>query len=132
MPSYSFFIREPLRELARHAIANHAHQRVAYTEEKPEKPALLLVKDSGCYLMSCFTTKDAPATARLRRIDEKAPNHGGALVVVYAEGAHPEDGHIGGDDFGEDLPGLPEMILKNPKGCVLVTLTDNEIKYQVL
>ncbi len=115
--TYTFKITPELVELARHAIENHKWQKDPYTGEEagcglplaqPEKPALMIVKDQGCYLMSPFTIEGAPESARCRNgpVDR--------LQIVYAEGRDPnkdEDWWEGGDDYGENLPGLPEMIV---------------------
>lgn len=136
MKTYHFPISPQLIALAEHAETHHHHQRKSYTgpgwgtrEEKPSKPALMLVKDEGCYLMSCFVAEGAPDSARLHT----APSEGERprLVVVYAQGARPEDGHIGGDDFGEDLVGLPAMILERKTGTVFVTITGKHIEFGV-
>jgi hypothetical protein len=134
--TFVFPITAQLLALAQHAIAHHQHQRLAYTgpgwdtpEEKPAKPALLLVKDSGVYLMSPFTLAGAPPEARLRECF--APGES-KLVVIYADGHRPEDGHLGGDDFGEDLEEVPDMIVRAGSGTLVISLTSHSISSQVL
>lgn len=129
--TYIFKITPELMQLAQHAIENHAYQKIPYTgkswgrpELKPDEPALMLVKDSGCYLMSCDTLDKAPKSARLHDGSEE-----GRLVVVYANGARPEDGHIEGDDFCQDLPGLPQLILNNPAASILVKLGRKSLSF---
>ena len=133
---YTFKINSTLLRLARHAIENHSRQRLAYTgkswgtdEQKPAKPALMLVKDQGCYLMSPFNLENAQPNSRL---STQRGNGKQSLVVAYAFGARPRDGHIGGDDFCEDLPGLPELILRNSKGSIFINLTQKCITYGML
>lgn len=126
--TFTFQVTEDLRRLARHAMEHHAFQRCVYTggdwgpEEKPAEPALMLVKDRGAYLMSPFTSDGAPANARLY--------DGGKPVVVYAHGCGPDDEHIGGDDFGADVPGFPALILRPRAFEVGVRLSD-KLEYWV-
>jgi len=106
MQSYTFKVTPELRALAAHAVANHEWQRECYTgpewgcdHEKPKEPSLLLVKDQGVYLISCFVAPGAPETARFRE--------GEKLVVIYAEGHDPrkdDDWWVAGDDYGVDIP----------------------------
>jgi hypothetical protein len=132
MASYTFQITPQLIKLAKHAVANHAHQRLACTGEGwgipeafPAQPSMLIVKDSGCYLMSSFPRKGAPNSAVLKGADGKA------AVVVYAKGARPEDGHIAGDDFADDLPGLPDLILQAGSGFAFVKMSATRISFGV-
>lgn len=128
--TFTFVITPALVALAHHAIEHAAHQRQCYTKDGTfEHPALLLVKDEGAYLMSCFTAEGAPKEARLHTAATDK------LVVVYADGAHPDDGHIGGDDFGEDIEDLPAMIIEGAKAKrrrVVITLTSETINAEVL
>lgn len=99
-------------------LVNHARGSsewaMGYGNEDTPEPGLLLVKDSGAYLMS---------NGQPRQKAEK----GKGCLVVYAKGCKPEDGHIGGDDFVEvlTLNFLAEFLLFANK--IIITLTDNQL-----
>ena len=114
------FQRTPdLIALAEHAVAHHRWQRNPYEETQPREPALMLVKDEGIYLMSPFTSKDAPESARLK--------DGKRMAVVYAEDYGPDCDYIGGDDFGENVEGLPALILQ-ATGPITLKVTASTIE----
>ncbi len=146
MHNYSFPLTPRLRALAKHAIENHRWQKVPYTGpecgldlplEKPKKPALAIVKDQGAYIMSTSTLEGAPIAARLFEPDPKKPGED-RLVVVYADGHDPEkdeDYWEGGDDFVEQLEGLPELILRCPESLsaeVNVKITSRTINFRIV
>lgn len=136
---FTFKITVDLLALAKHAVENHKWQKEPYTGDesgmgiplaRPEKPALLLVKDQGVYLMSPFTIQDAPPEAR-SRVGSAGDSK---LRIVYANGHDPKlhkDWWVGGDDFAENLPGLPEMIVEAGNGTVTVSLTKRHLTYSV-
>lgn len=92
---------DELRPLIAHSEAATKH-RMAYGQHKQE-PGLMLVKDSGIYLMST----GLPGLLRADSTPENTHN-----VVVYALGFKPDDEDsydkcrdaVGGDDFSEVLP----------------------------
>ena len=142
MHNYTFKITPRLKLLADHAVRHHGVQQVPYTGpawdcpvEKPDKPALMLVKDQGAYLMSMFTIEGAGKDGRLEEPDPKDVTKT-RLVVCYAEGHDPEkdeDFWEGGDDFGQELPGVAEMILKAPEGSELnVRITSREVTFRIV
>ena len=83
---------------------------------KTDPDTVYLVKDHGTYIMACT---EPP----LRGAD------GMSNLVAYADGCGPDDRHIGGNGFAENLPvqwfrnafeiGTPHIV---------ITLTDKEIK----
>jgi hypothetical protein len=80
-----------LRAIVEHTTAYSETCSEAYTGRERLKPdTLYLVKDSGAYIMACTDP------------DLKSAN--GYHEVCYADGCRPEDGHIGGDDFVENIP----------------------------
>ena len=124
-----FNLQDPaLIGLAKHAVANLSSHRAAWSP-KPIRltvPSLLLVKDSGAYLVSPFAVKGAPAQARL--CDET-----GALVAVYAEGCGATDPWIPGDDFAETLP-IAELVVKaaaDGNRFLVVTVTAKAITTRI-
>jgi hypothetical protein len=106
-----------LMKLLQHCTANQKHYIAPYSggEWGPEKPAkgptVMLVNDDGVYLMSPFTRKGAPKTARLT--NGTKDKNGNKMFVVYANN-HGPGTHIGGDDFGENIP-IPSDIDKGFK-----------------
>lgn len=145
--TYKFRITPELVALARHAVENHRWQKDPYTGEKsgfglplsqPKNPALMIVKDQGCYLMSPFTIPGAPPEARCY---EGHPNSDHKkLQVIYAVGKKPgdKDWWDGGDDYGENLAGLPEMILRRaanhnarrgPEPIVIVEVKEDSLAF---
>jgi len=127
---FQFPASAELIAMAQNAKRNHEHQRTCYTNRRMAEPALLLVKDQGVYLISPFKTKGAEKNARL--YDEK-----GQLVVCYATGYKPSEAYVGGDDFGVDLPGLPDQIVNevatnpNMNWYVNITLYTKRVLYNI-
>lgn len=108
-----------LKPLIDHAKAAPDHQ-MGYGEEGPKRPALQLVKDSGCYLMS----NGIP-----RLPDPKAKPGETRSLVVYAAGCHKDDEWIGGDDFVEVL-GIEdfERLIAAGRKTVVIKLTEDQLE----
>jgi hypothetical protein len=123
--THVFKLNSPeLKQIIDHTL-RYPECRVAYTKDKTAQPDLFLVKDGGCYLMTA-SDKSLPKNPQAKQGD-KDFNH---QVVCYAEGARPEDGWIGGDDYAENLPvaWFTEAI-KAGKKLAIITVTD-EIKFE--
>lgn len=107
-----------LKAIIAHTVAHTGTCKVAYMDEIDKDDSLWLVKDEGAYLM-------ASTTPRLQRIDK--PNR---AFVVYAEGMTPDDGHIGGDDFVENIPlkWFTDAI-KRKATLFIVTLTSKSMEF---
>ena len=113
------------------------NQRKGWPSNAPlDKPSVMLVKDQGVYLMSCFASLTAPK--------EFLPQMGikggrftdlktGQLKCYYAQGYGPDCEHIGGDDFGDVLEIAEEIVKAWRDGLKTLTLTVTEkeitIKY---
>lgn len=131
MPSFTFDLNDPrLVKLLVHCQKNFKHHRECYPKDpsNPEPvyaPSIMLVKDEGAYLMSPFTKPGAPESARLTEPDGKKTK----LHVVYADGCGPDDEWIGGDDFGETLPFVNDMIRARDEGhtTAIFKVTQNTI-----
>lgn len=119
-----------LLKLLKHCQQNWRSHAVAYSggETPVEAPSLVLVKDSGAYLMSPGLLKGAPESAGLKAEDWTPGNT--RQFVVYAEGCRPEDGHIGGDDYAETLSFVEPMLaaIKAGRTLALIQVTEIEIK----
>lgn len=112
-----FKLTPELQAIIAHTIAHPATCRVAYMGDKIGEDSLWLVKDSGAYLMTA-------TTERLKK-----PNSQRA-VVAYAEGMTPDDGHIGGDDFAENMPlAWFTKAIKKKHTVFIITLTEKSVEF---
>jgi hypothetical protein len=116
-----------------HSIANKQARFLSDWDEKkkeavysvPAKPAVLLVKDSGIYMMSNGDPGDL--------VDPSKANEKFAQrYIVYAKGCNPKtDGDdvwekcqrmVGGDDFGETIEwadAIKELITRGAKEIIV-------------
>ncbi|HYF33733.1 MAG TPA: DUF3085 domain-containing protein [Prosthecobacter sp.] len=101
------FLVSALAELIAHAKAQPDHTMPWGYDKKAKKPGLLLVKDSGVYLMS----NGIPCLLQDGTTGKPVP--GNINKVVYAEG-HTAETWIGGDDYVEffDITTFEEAVAK--------------------
>jgi hypothetical protein len=126
-PKFFEFDVADLLPLWLHAIKAKDH-RMGYGLDPKEKkePALMLVKDSGAYMMS----NGVPG--------RKPKKKGGNDHVAYAKGCRPEDGHIPGGDFvevlfrKEDMQTLIDHYRSGNITKVRIRLTENFVKIETI
>lgn len=106
--TYTFEVNQNLVDIVQSTQGKKC--KAAY-QKKQADPSLWIVKDEGCYLMSAAMTRKA------------------GEPVHYAIGCLPADGHIGGDDFAENLPlKWFEKAIAEKRKTITIKITEKEIE----